>query len=153
MITATGSASAGTGQSGSKVGAIVAGVVAGCLAALAGYLGFVTWVYRRQLALYKNHVAMTQRNAAAATGPGEKAAFLGSSTDNSSFGKGRSETDSGAGATTGSSSGYGQMPPTPTAPVGGNSTANSSTEDLLGEPTFFGVLLNPRRSLRVVNRD
>ena len=41
------------------------------------------------------------------------------------------------------------------APVGGNSTANSSTEDLMTgqEPSFVGVLLNPRRSLRVINRD
>ena len=162
VITETGTASAGSAaQGGTNVGAIVAGVVAGCFAVLAAYLGFCTWVYRRQLALYKNHVAMTQRNAAAA-GAGEKSAFLGTSTtDDSSFGKGRSGSESGAGsgvgsgaaATSGSGSGYGQMPPTPTAPVGGNSTANSSTEDLLGEPTFFGVLLNPRRSLRVVNRD
>lgn len=28
---------------------------------------------------------------------------------------------------------------------------NGSTSDLLGEPTFWGVLLSPRRSLRVVN--
>lgn len=153
-ITTTGTAIAGSGHSGPNVGAIVAGVVAGCFAVLAAYLGFCAWVYRRQLALYKNHVAMTQR-AAAAGGPGEKSAFLSSSADNSSLGKGRSEIDgsSGAGATANSGSGYGQGPLTPGAPIGGNSIANSSTEDLIGEPTFFGVLLNPRRSLRVVNRD
>ena len=35
------------------------------------------------------------------------------------------------------------------------STAHSSTEDLLGgqEPSFFSVVLNPRRTLRVVNMD
>jgi len=41
-------------------------------------------------------------------------------------------------------------------PSHGNiSTANSSTEDLMSaqEPSFIGVFLNPRRSLRVVNRD
>ena len=38
---------------------------------------------------------------------------------------------------------------------GNISTANSSTEDLMSgqEPSFLGVFLNPRRSLRVVNRD
>ncbi|KAI6867373.1 kelch repeat protein [Hortaea werneckii] len=38
---------------------------------------------------------------------------------------------------------------------GGGGSERSSTEDLLAgrEPTFVGVLLNPRRSLKVVNRD
>jgi len=44
------------------------------------------------------------------------------------------------------------------ARVGGGregSVAGSSTEDLMvgSEPSFVGVLLNPRRSLRVINRD
>ena len=160
VVTETGTAVAGPGASastGPNIGAIVAGVVAGMFAILAGYLGFCAWIYRRQLALYKNHVAMTQR-AAVAGGPGEKAAFLGpSSTEESSMGRVKSETDrsSGAGAGPGSLRGYGPVPPLPAgvAPVGGNSTTNSSSENLVGEPTFFGVLLNPRRSLRVVNRD
>jgi hypothetical protein len=35
------------------------------------------------------------------------------------------------------------------------STAHSSMEDLLGgqEPSFFNVMMNPRRTLRVVNSD
>jgi hypothetical protein len=39
--------------------------------------------------------------------------------------------------------------------VWGNPTAHSSVEDLLGgqEPSFFSVVLNPRRTLRVVNMD
>ncbi|GAB1735357.1 hypothetical protein NU219Hw_g2992t1 [Hortaea werneckii] len=42
-----------------------------------------------------------------------------------------------------------------TAAGGGGGSERSSTEDLLAgrEPTFVGVLLNPRRSLKVVNRD
>jgi hypothetical protein len=50
-------------------------------------------------------------------------------------------TDSGV--TSGSGSGY------------PSERRGSSTEDLLAgqEPTFVGVLLNPRRSLRVVNKD
>jgi hypothetical protein len=37
----------------------------------------------------------------------------------------------------------------------GHPTAHSSVEDLLGgqEPSFFSVVLNPRRTLRVVNMD
>jgi hypothetical protein len=35
------------------------------------------------------------------------------------------------------------------------STAHSSMDDLIGgqEPSFFSVVLNPRRTLRVVNLD
>lgn len=158
--TGTASVSDGKGSSGPNVAAIVAGVVAGCFAILAAYLGFCAWVYRRQLALYKNHVAMTQR-AATAGGPGEKAAFLGpiSSTEGSSAQTKYSTDQSSrkAASQTGSTpgnSGWGPVPPLPSGiPNGLNSTANSSTEDLIGEPSFVGVLLNPRRSLRVVNRD
>lgn len=143
-------------SSGPNIAAIVAGVVAGCFAVLAGYLGFCAWVYRRQLKLYKNHVAMTQQAAAAGS---EKAAFLGP-TSSSEGSSGRAPTDqssrkaaSQVGSTPGNS-GWGPVPPLPNGgAVGMNSTANSSTEELIGEPSFVGVLLNPRRSLRVVNRD
>ncbi len=142
------------GKSGPNIAAIVAGVVAGLFAVLAAYLGFCAWVYRRQLQLYKNHVAMSQRAAAAGGAAAEKAAFL----TNSSSGKYSTDQSSrhaasGTGSTPGTS-GYEPVPPLPGgAPIGGNSTANSSTEDLAGEPSFVGVLLNPRRSLRVINRD
>ncbi|KAI7541876.1 kelch repeat protein [Hortaea werneckii] len=45
--------------------------------------------------------------------------------------------------------------PMMTAAGGEGGSERSSTEDLLAgqEPTFVGVLLNPRRSLKVVNRD
>lgn len=158
----TGGKSAGKG--GPNVGAIVAGVVAGLFAVLAAYLGFCAWVYRRQLALYKNHVAMSQRAAAGA--PNEKSSFLPSSTEGSSQRNGKGSIITGGSSAIGSSkltasnsTGQdGDAPPLPTGvwpPVGGNSTANSSSEDLMvgQEPTFVGVLLNPRRSLRVINRD
>ncbi|KAL9062577.1 MAG: hypothetical protein Q9157_008799, partial [Trypethelium eluteriae] len=51
------------GSSGPNVGAIVAGVVAGVLFIVVCYLAFVAWLYRRQLQLYKNHVAAAQRHA------------------------------------------------------------------------------------------
>ncbi|KAI4171871.1 MAG: hypothetical protein LQ343_003948 [Gyalolechia ehrenbergii] len=170
VVTQTGTSSVtesggSNGDNGPNIGAIVAGVVAGCFAVLAAYLGFCAWVYRRQLKLYKNHVAMTQRAAAGA--PNEKSSFLPSSTEGSSARNGKgSMTDqsSGVGGTSsklGGSNSNGQdsnVPPLPTGlwpPDGGNSTANSSNEDLMlgQEPTFVGVLLNPRRSLRVINRD
>lgn len=146
--TATSSTGASNeGKSGPNIGAIVAGVVAGCFAVLAAYLGFCAWVYRRQLALYKDHVAMSQRAAAAGR---EKTSFLAQT---SSRGSSARKAGSMVGSTL-ASSGYGPVPPlSGEAPIGGNSTANSSVEDLAGEPSFVGVLLNPRRSLRVINRD
>ncbi len=50
-------------SSGPNKPAIIAGVIAGVLGLLATYLAFCTWLYRRQLGLYKNHVAMAQRAA------------------------------------------------------------------------------------------
>ena len=154
--------------SGPNIAAIVAGTIAGILAILALYLGFCIWVYRRQLALYKNHVAMHQR-AAAAGGVNEKQAFLpvGPSLgrDSSPGGRGKYSTDQSSTAVSGSgrgTNGVASIPPVPSLPsssqtpgIGRDSVANSSTDDLMSgqEPSFVGVLLNPRRSLRVINRD
>ena len=154
----------GNGKSGPNIGAIVAGVVAGLFAVLAAYLGFCTWVYRRQLKLYKNHVTMTQRHAAGTLIP-EKSLFL-SSGGNSSRQQGGSSTVGAASSGSGPGSGHPSLPPVPGLPQehsggsgsqarGMSTTANSSVEDLMNgqEPSFVGVLLNPRRSLRVINRD
>lgn len=148
-----------SGPHGPNIGAIVGGVLAGIFFILAAYFAFCAWIYRRQLALYKNHVAMHQRAAAGA--PAEKMAFLGaeksSTKQSSTLGGASIDRNSGQAGSSGmASSGYDPVPPLPPGlggPVGGNSTANSSTEELAGEPTFVGVLLNPRRSLRVINRD
>ncbi|KAI9831671.1 MAG: hypothetical protein M1819_004737 [Sarea resinae] len=164
--------------SGTNVGAIVAGVIAGLLAILAGYLGFCAWVYRRQLSLYKNHVEMSQRGAAGGAPIGEKGAFViphRDSTGNSSSDRhavsSSDEASSGSGGR-GHGHGHGNNGPYTSIPMqtssypmaagggGGergrdSSTPNSSTGDLLQgrEPSFLGVMLNPRRSLRVINRD
>ena len=149
--------------SGPNIAAIVAGTIAGVLFIIACYLGFCTWVYRRQLQLYKNHVAAAQRAAAAP--PNEKAGgFLGASINRSSEDpSSRRSTDISSGPSSqrpgGRLGGGVAVPPVPSLPSSGpqraDSNANSSTEDLMmaQEPTFVGVLLNPRRSLRVVNRD
>ena len=167
-------------SSGPNVAAIVAGVVAGIFFLLALYLAFCVWVYRRQLALYKNHVAMAQR-AAVNGGANEKTSFLPVRTSLGSAARDKfstegSSTAAGSGITSGKHSGNNSVPPMPEMPLGRDSTANSSVEDLHGqEPTLYapshfgiphnwkqalisfshsiGVLLNPRRSLRVVNRD
>ncbi|KAI9711349.1 MAG: hypothetical protein M1812_007198 [Candelaria pacifica] len=193
IVTQTGSSSStsignsNSGTHGPNIAAIVIGVVAGLLAVLAAYLGFCTWVYRRQLSLYKNHVAMSQRAAAGGPNATEKSTFLfpassrgsedrssnpkknnagsislgggsgGSTQVGSGGGVGGGKNGlsmgaaGGAGGTGGVTNGISGIHP----PVGGNSTANSSTEDLLAgqEPSFLGVVLSPRKSLRVVNRD
>ena len=170
-------------SSGPNIAAIVAGVVAGVFFLVACYLAFCVWVYRRQLALYKNHVAMAQR-AAVNGGVNEKTSFLPVRTSLGSAARDKfstegSSTAAGSGLTSGKQSGNNSVPPIPDIPLGRDSTANSSVENLHGqEPTLYvllssklndplflrrvilithfhsiGVLLNPRRSLRVVNRD
>jgi hypothetical protein len=181
VVTETSSPTSGPGGSGSSsnsvsggtnVGAIVAGVIAGLFAVLAAYLGFCTWVYRRQLRLYKNHVSMTQRAHLGTPGvigagiPAPGAKFSGTpSGQKSSFdarsGHGGEVSSSASGNGSGRGSGrppYQQLAsnnPYASQANENTSTANSSTEDLMSgqEPSFLGVFLNPRRSLRVVNRD
>ncbi len=172
---ATETATPGGGSSGSRKGsggpniaAIIAGVIAGLFAVLAGYLGFCTWVYRRQLALYKRHVAMTQRQTLGIAAP----AVLGVKGTDSPFGKSSLDATSASSSSNAriggkAAGGYHQLPFTANTFAGGQdrastnsangglATARSSTDDLMEgqEPTFLGVLLSPRRSLKVINRD
>lgn len=165
----SGSSSDGS-SSGPNIAAIVVGVVCGILLIVIGYLLFCLYLYRKQLALYKNHVEMSQRQAR-----GEKPPVIPglwtttsesakSSSDRrraegqpflSANGEGNSQSGSNARSNqpssgAGKTGGIGRQ-----ADQGTTSSARSSTEDLLAgqEPTFVGVLLNPRRSLKVVNRD
>jgi hypothetical protein len=157
--------------------AIVVGVIAGILAIIATYFGFCAWVYRKQLQLYKNHVTMAQR-ASLDPRTAEKEGFAlpppGSGGGIAGAGgilgaaKTSSERDARSvaqGSYSGSSGPYAGGA-TGVMPGGGvgrtdrdrRSSDTSSTEDLLAgqEPSFWGVrgvLLNPRRSLRVINRD
>lgn len=146
---------------GPNVAAIVAGVIAGCLAILAAYLGFCTYVYRRQLSLYKQHVAAAQRSS---TGSryGDKSSFFlpPYSADNPGGSAGGGQSAGGSSQATFSS------PAAAAAHAfaeysqhqrrdGETGSVSDSTDDLLAgqEPTFLGVMLNPRRSLRVINKD
>ena len=139
-------------SSGPNIGAIVAGVVAGVFFLLALYLGFCVWVYRRQLALYKNHVAMAQR-AALNGGANEKTSFLPVRTSLGSGARDKistegSSTAAGSGVTSGKYSGKSSVPPIPDMPQGRNSTANSSTENLHGqEPSLYVFSLHHSPSL------
>ncbi|KAM3071277.1 hypothetical protein ACMFMG_008868 [Clarireedia jacksonii] len=195
-----------------NIAAIVAGTFAAALGILAGYLGFCLWLYRKQLKLYKEHVAMAQRGAwnpvariyrssdssnrektsgggAIVIGPfgtaaGMETASIGSEGGTitnapantvgghdvwaygggvmpgaNSYGGGKkyrkiSEEDSGSAEGRGSTGTWGREGPNTTWTRMGSS-ANSSVDDLLAgqEPSFFSVVLNPRRTLRVVNSD
>ena len=151
-------------SSGPNIGAIVAGVLAGVLGLLAIYLGFCAWVYRKQLKLYKNHVALAQQQQLAGNGGhflplpvggkkiSEKSQTSSDRTPHRTSGDNRSNESRGNASKT---SGLASNNPYRPAVADGVNTANSSTEDLLQgqEPSFLGVFLNPRRSLRVVNRD
>jgi hypothetical protein len=145
----------------------VAGVIAGVFFVIACYFAFCAWIYRKQVQIWKNHAAMVQTRAnnekqgtiTSSSGGGGKIsserppATLGSShgaaagsfdiTRNTSAEHG-STAYAGAGAAAG---GWGRR-----------SSEGSVHDDLLSgqEPSFWGtrgVLLNPRRSLRVINRD
>ena len=150
---------------GTNVGAIVAGVIAGLLAVVAAYLGFCVWLYRKQLAVYKNHVAMSQNQHLAdprfigATTVGGRPYTDKSqpSTDRSDGSRYSADNRSGRSGNSGNRANQlSSNNPYRNVPGGaGTATAASSTEDLMAgqEPSFLGVVLNPRRSLRVVNRD
>ncbi|KAL2423255.1 Kelch repeat-containing protein [Exophiala dermatitidis] len=159
----------GSGGSGTNIGAIVAGVIAGCLAILAAYLGFCAWLYRKQLQIYKNHTSMAQRQQLSGDPRYIGAGFVpakysdkdkSQTTGTGTGGDSRNSADnrSGNGSSRGGAGGQPHLAsnnPYRNATAGGSATAASSTEDLMAghEPSFLGVVLNPRRSLRVVNRD
>ncbi|KAL9093595.1 MAG: hypothetical protein Q9165_003990 [Trypethelium subeluteriae] len=157
------------GSSGPNVGAIVAGVVAGVLFVVACYLAFVAWLYRRQLQLYKNHVAAAQR--AAIRDPNAEKGFVlpppgrpnkqrDGSPRSSDFAASSQTATAGTGGS-GSARGPGTLRSASQSQSQSQRYAavrrdsESDSEDLLAgrEPTFWGTALNPRRSLRVINRD
>lgn len=170
-VTATGPAAAAATDSNNKVraGVIAAGVIAGVLLFVASYLGFCAWVYRRQLKLYRNHVAMMQRTAADPRNAEKEGFIMPPSAKNSS----EQRSGNNSGGSSNNHSGSRHQPSSSIDSTGGlltaynagayhqvgqradGSDAGSSTEDLIQnmEPTFIGVLLNPKRSLRIVNTD
>lgn len=151
--------------SGTNVGAIVAGVIAGVLFIIAVYFAFCAWVYRKQVTIWKNHAAMvTARSNAekeksgintsaskvsSERPPGTMASSAGGAAAGS-FDIGRNTSRDDGSTSYHGAGGY--------QPIGRRSSEGSIQDDLLAgqEPSFWGtrgVLLNPRRSLRVINRD
>ncbi|KAK5958029.1 hypothetical protein OHC33_001219 [Knufia fluminis] len=166
------------GNSGPNIGAIVAGVVAGILFLVVLYLAFCAYIYRKQLKLYKNHAAMLQHDALnndtntftpgfVVSRPGnpnsnsnEKSGSSHGTAGRTSTSDNRSQRSGFAGSSAANSSNQtGIMQHYPYDSVmalkqaAGRTNSNGSTEDLLKgqEPSFIGVLLSPRKSLRVVN--
>ncbi|PSK46456.1 hypothetical protein B9Z65_5424 [Elsinoe australis] len=159
-VTETAAGSAGSSSSGPNVGAIVAGVVAGVLGAIALYLAFCLWLYKKRLRQYKRHVEMAHRLSFEET-PLAAAGFYG---DDSGMSSDRTRTGAGYGKNSNEGSRYGES-----AHGSANGSAGTgawgeqrpghqrgqSVDDLLsgGEPSFWGTMLSPKRSLRVTNSD
>ncbi|KAF2269161.1 kelch repeat protein-like protein [Lojkania enalia] len=162
--TAASGSNTSSGASGTNVGAIVAGVIAGVFAVVAAYFAFCAWVYRKQVRIWKQHAAMVSaRNAQAEKNDpfAAQGATIASSGKNSSERNPLSNVNTHPGSAhsshAGSGIGYAGAAGVAAGEEGRRSSV-SSTDDLLEgqEPSFWGmqgVLLNPRRSLRVINRD
>lgn len=115
----------GSDKTATIVGAVV-GSIAGVILILGIYAAYCAVLYKRRLTMYQQHMeaerAQREKDGAATT------LMNGSSSENT-----------------------GRVPSRPG--IGGRRGRRSS-EDLLGnmEPSFIGIMMHPRRSLRVVNR-
>ncbi|KAH9869287.1 hypothetical protein IAQ61_006493 [Plenodomus lingam] len=150
------------GSSGPNVGAIIAGVIAGVFFVVAAYFAFCAWIYRKQVKIWKAHAAMVTTRANAE----KQNTFTASSTKNSSERAARTTLGGSSHGAAAGSFDVQRMTSADNAAAAAaaagqwdrRSSVGSVTEDLLdgSEPSFWGtrgVLLNPRRSLRVINRD
>ncbi|KAH7081531.1 hypothetical protein BKA63DRAFT_210760 [Paraphoma chrysanthemicola] len=153
--------SVNNGSSGPNIGAIVAGVIAGFFAVVAVYFAFCAWIYRKQVQIWKNHAAMVQTKAnnekqgtLTSSSGGKMSSERPPATLGSSHGAAAGSFDIARGPSAENNTAYGG----PAEDWGRRSSEGSVHDDLLSgqEPSFWGtrgVLLNPRRSLRVINRD
>ncbi|KAM5356117.1 hypothetical protein ACJ41O_002763 [Fusarium nematophilum] len=156
-------------------GLVAAGVIAGIFGALALYLGFCAWLYRRQVRAYRNHLAVSNRYSGvsnstfdpSSSSSGGAAAAARSTSRESLFGwvgssreqqwaaepKWPLEDDDDTTPSGGESSGLAGAPKRSEDTRPGTSHSGGSTEGLLEgqEPSFFNVVMGPRRALRVVN--
>ncbi|KAL9943689.1 hypothetical protein ACHAQF_001881 [Verticillium nonalfalfae] len=182
------------GGGNSNAGLIAAGIIAGIFALLAAYLGWCAWLYRRQVAAYKQHLAVANRyhgasNASFGLGGGAFGGLLGrgrsgrghnrdtSTASDESFGwvgPGKepkwmpdeltpgSNSGTTAGGSSSAAGGFARKSEDVRSGRTGDGTSRgaqtdrdsiSSTEALLEgqEPSFFSVVMGPRRALRVVN--
>ena len=141
--TATTTAAPGSGDgslnSGAKI-AIGVGIVAGFLLIVVIYLAICAWLYRKRMRLYQWNMEraktqLTQQRASVDNGPNA----------HGYFGDGISPSSGLTG-----SSGTGVEKEEAAAAA---EKRRHSSQDLLSgqEPSFVGIMLHPRRSLRVVN--
>ncbi|KAF2863040.1 hypothetical protein K470DRAFT_242443 [Piedraia hortae CBS 480.64] len=133
--TSTGGASSQK-KSKPNIAAIVVGTLCGVLALIAIYLAFCAYLYRKQVALYKHHLEMARA---------EKEEYLAN------------HPYPAASSSDGVSNRYGSQRTSTTRHKTDTSEEHvddDDDDDLLAgqEPSFVGVVLNPRRSLRVMNR-
>ncbi|KAF2639983.1 hypothetical protein P280DRAFT_24370 [Massarina eburnea CBS 473.64] len=171
----------GGGNTGPNIGAIIAGTIAGVFFLIAAYFAFCAWIYRRQVQLWKQHATMVAARSNHEKTDGSNAAhgvgatlsstknstdrgqrdFLGTQSSEGTGGVRTSDERGGAsylGAAGVAGAGGAGAAGGGVDPLGRRRSMDSSTDDLLDgqEPAFWGtrgVLLNPRRSLRVINRD
>lgn len=146
-----------SGSDGPNVGAIIAGVIAGVFFVIAAYFAFCAWVYRKQVMIWKNHAAMVtarqNEKQGTVTSMSKNSSERPPGTLGSSHGAAANSFDIARGNSAEQTAYVGQA-----SDWGRRSSEGSVTDDLLSgqEPSFWGtrgVLLNPRRSLRVINRD
>lgn len=146
-------------HSGPNIGAIVAGVIAGLLFLVVCYLLFCLFIYRKQLQLYRRHAEMAQRQSAGEKLPaslGLLATDVGDSSSEQHSGKPGHYSWASPEYSSQHGSGSGRFQSSgASAANSGVPRHSSDSDDLLDghEPSFVGVMLNPRRSLRVINRD
>lgn len=163
--------SGNNGNSGPNIAAIVAGTIAGVLFIIVCYLAFCAWLYRKRLQLYKRHVEMAQQQALNEKPhpniPGLLPTGAGSSSGGGSGDRRHlpsSENTSGRGSSGRNNDwGYNEAYRTQSTGQGSangyllrrSSDDSGAPEDLLAgnEPSFWGTVVAPRRSLRVVNSD
>ncbi|OLN97056.1 Kelch repeat-containing protein-like protein 4 [Colletotrichum chlorophyti] len=178
---------------GTNPGLIAAGIIAGLFGALAVYLGFCAWLYRRQVAAYKQHLSQVNRYSGASSMHFGAAGFFGNRADEADRGHRRDtstasgdsfawvgtgvepkwitdEPTPGSGSGTGTVSGSGSglkrtsedvrtlrsgrdLRTSSSRNANTDNESISSTEQLIEgqEPSFFSVVMGPRRALRVVN--
>lgn len=162
IITQVVGGSSGSNGGGTNVGAIIAGVIAGVFFVIAAYFAFCAWVYRKQVKIWKNHAAlMTARHNNEKQGTFTSSSGGKNSSERAPGTLGGSSGGAAAGSFDIARENHADNPSAYGGPVGewGRiSSEGSVMEDLLSgqEPSFWGargVLLNPRRSLRVINRD
>lgn len=162
VVTVTAPGGAGS-SGGTNLGAIIGGVLAGVFGLLALYLAFCLFIYRRRLQMYKRHTAMMEesekdRASFEAALFSEGGAGVAGSSSNASWKKHNSHQS--VGNTSSLIGPYHHRASNSADTSGGQTDSGDTNEDtdseslLEGmEPSFVGVILNPRRNLRVINRD